>query len=114
MIRILKYDVPGTCKGKIRQVLNVKLQYGKPKVWVMMDDTLEEERTLEFFTVGTGWALKGQDEEIMKQALYVGTVKDEEGYIWHVFCLPVKDDENKEEVFEEVAAEPVSEDEASK
>lgn len=95
MIKIWKYPVPGHCEGKIRQVLNVKMQYGKPVVWVMLDDSIEQIRALDFYTVGTGWELTGGDEQVIKNSAYIGTVKDEEGYIWHTFCVPVEP-ENKE------------------
>lgn len=90
MVKIWKYQVPGHCEGKIRQVLNVKLQYGKPVVWVMLDDSLDQVRALDFYTVGTGWELTDGDEQIIKMSAYVGTIKDEEGYIWHVFCCPTE------------------------
>jgi len=104
MVTIYKYNVPGHCEGKIRQVLQVKLQYGKPVVWVMLDDSIKETRALDFFTVGTGWELTGGDEQVIKQSSYIGTVKDEEGFIWHCFCVPVEP-ENKGKETEDAAAE---------
>ena len=97
MVKIWKYNIPGHCEGKIKQVLNVKTQYGKPVVWVMLDDAIEQYRALDFYTIGTGWELTGGDEQIIRQSAYIGTVKDEEGFIWHCFCVPVDPVEKKEE-----------------
>lgn len=105
MIKIWKYPVPGHCEGKIRQVLNVKMQYGKPVVWVMLDDTIETLRALDFYTVGTGWELTDGDEQVIKNSAYIGTVKDEEGYIWHTFCVPVEPEGVKNNGEEAAAAE---------
>lgn len=90
MVTIWKYNVPGHCEGRIKQVLNVKMQYGKPVVYVMLDDSVDTIRALDFYTVGTGWELTDGDERIIQQSAYIGTVKDEEGYMWHVFCVPVE------------------------
>lgn len=90
MVKIWKYNVPGHCEGSIKQVLNVNIQYGKPVVWVMFDDTIKETRALDFYSVGTGWELTGGDEQIIKQSAYVGSVKDDEGYIWHCFAVAVE------------------------
>lgn len=90
MVKIWKYSVPGHCEGSIKQVLNVNIQYGKPVVWVMFDDSITETRALDFYSVGTGWELTGGDEQIIKQSAYVGSVKDDEGYIWHCFAVAVE------------------------
>lgn len=103
MVKIYKYPVPGHCEGNIRQVLNVELQYGKPVVWVMLDDSIKEKRALDFYSVGTGWELTGGDEEIIKQSAYIGTVKDDEGFIWHCFCVVVEP-EKKEKIEEKETA----------
>ena len=95
MVKIWKYQIPGHCEGKIRQVLQVKMQYGKPVVWVMLDDSIEETRALDFYTIGTGWELTGGDEQVIKNSAYLGTVKDEEGYIWHCFAVAVAPEEKK-------------------
>lgn len=97
MVKIWKYQIPGHCEGKIRQVLNVKMQYGKPVVWVMLDDSIEETRALDFYTVGTGWELTDGDEKVIKSSVYVGTVKDEEGYVWHCFCVATEPEEKNED-----------------
>ena len=105
MVKIWKYSVPGHCEGNIKQVLNVNVQYGKPVVWVMFDDEIKETRALDFYTVGTGWELTGGDEQIIKQSAYVGTVKDEEGYIWHCFAVAVEPEEKNEKTEENAAAD---------
>lgn len=101
MVKILKFDVPGHCEGHIRQVLNVKLQYGKPVVWVVFDDEIKDVRALDFYSIDTGWELDGDDAKVVQNSAYLGTLKDEEGYIKHYFCLPVapteEDKEKKEE-----------------
>ena len=118
MIKIYKYSVPGHCEGPIRQVLQVKMQYGKPVVWVMLDDSIKDVRALDFYTVGTGWELTGGDEEVVKQSAYVGTVKDEEGYIWHCFAVAVEPEKKNEGSTEDkedsdaVAASPIGESDA--
>jgi hypothetical protein len=96
MIKIWKYQVPGACEGHLRQILKADMQYGKPVVWVMHDDTVEETHNLTFYTVGTGWELTDKDEEIVRNSLYIDTVKDEEGYIWHIFAVESKKEEEKE------------------
>lgn len=110
MVKIWKYQIPGHCEGKIRQVLQVKMQYGKPVVWVMFDDSIEETRALDFYTIGTGWELTGGDEQVIKNSAYLGTVKDEEGYIWHCFAVAVAPeeknaDDNKRKETEAAAAD---------
>ncbi len=90
MISFVKCDVPGNFTGKVRQILSTKLQYGLPKVWVVVDDTLDKENHLEFFRVESSWKLEGDDARILQDALYVGSEKDEEGVVWHVYCLVSK------------------------
>lgn len=102
MVKIWKYSVPGHCEGKIRQVLNVELQYGKPVVWVVLDDDIEETRAIDFYTVGTGWELEGGDAEVMRNSAYLGTVKDEEGFIWHCFAVSVLPEEERKKQEEEL------------
>ena len=104
MIQIRRFDVPGVCEGKIRQILTTKMMYGEPKVWVMMDDSLERDNKVEFFRVGDGWQLEGNDAEVMKNAFYVGSVRDEERINWHIFGIAVTD-EKKEETKEEAVAD---------
>lgn len=108
VVKIWKYEVPGHCEGHIRQVLNVKMQYGKPVVYVMLDDAVKEVRALDFYRVGTGWELTGGDEQVIKNSAYIGTVKDEEGYMWHIFCVPVEPVENKKEE-DAAAGQPIEE-----
>lgn len=88
-VRIWKYSVPGHCEGPVKQVLGTEMQYGKPVVWVMLDDDIKETRAIDFYSCGTGWDLDGNDAEVMRNSAYCGTLKDEEGYIWHVFCVSV-------------------------
>ena len=110
MVKIYKYQVPGHCEGHIRQVLNVKMQYGKPVVYVMLDDAIEQVRALDFYSIGTGWELTGGDEQVIHNSAYVGTVKDDEGYMWHVFCVPVEPVENQRKETEGAAADqPIAE-----
>lgn len=111
MVKIWKYNVPGHCEGRIRQVLNVKMQYGKPVVWVILDDDIPEVRALDFYTVGTGWELTDGDAQVMRNSAYVGTVKDEEGYIWHVFCVQVNPTESnvRKETEAAAAGQPIDE-----
>ena len=97
MVKILKFDVPGHCEGHIRQVLNVKLQYGKPVVWVVFDDEIKDVRALDFYSIDTGWELDGDDAKVVQNSAYLGTLKDEEGYIKHYFCLPVAPTEEEKD-----------------
>lgn len=103
VIKIWKYNIPGHCEGRIRQVLQVKLQYGESKVWVMLDDDLPY-RSLDFYKIGTGWEINGSELETIRNSAYIGTIKDEEGYIWHCFCIatqpenpPVEENNNDRE-----------------
>ncbi len=100
MIKIWKYEVPGHCEGHIRQVLNVKTQYGRPVVWVSLDDELPY-RSVDFYKVRTGWEIKDSDAEMMKNSAYIGSVKDDEGKVWHCYCIATQPnnppkEENKE------------------
>lgn len=102
MIKIWKYNIPGHCEGRIRQVLQVNTQYGKPVVWVMLDDDLPY-RSLDFYTLRTGIELNGGDAETIKNSAYIGTIKDAEGRIDHCFCIatqpenpPVEENSNME------------------
>ena len=102
-IKIWKYSIPGHCEGRIRQVLQINVQYGKPVVWVMLDDDLPY-RSLDFYKVRTGLELTGGDAEAIKNSAYIGTVKDEEGRIDHCFCIatqpenpPVEENNNDKE-----------------
>ena len=111
MVKIWKYNVPGHCEGHIKQVLNVKMQYGKPVVWVILDDDVPEVRALDFYTVGTGWELTDGDAQVMRNSAYIGTVKDEEGYIWPVFCVQVNPVESNvgKETEAAAAGQPIDE-----
>ena len=100
MIKIWKYPIPGRCTEKVKQILTVDIQYGKPVVWVVIDDNLEKETSLAFYTVGTGWEMTGEDEDIFNKSIYMGTVKDEEGYIWHCYCTILPAEQTEKNVAE--------------
>ena len=104
MIKIWKYNVPGHCEGRIRQVLNVDTQYGQPVVWVELDDDLEY-RSLDFYKIRTGWEMNEADSETMKNSAYIGTIKDDEKKVWHCFCVATQpQNAPEEEVKEETSA----------
>ena len=106
VIRIEKFNIPGHCEGRIKQVLQVKMQYRKPVVWVMMDDKLPY-RSIDFYQIGD-WVLSGEDENTMDNSAYIGSLKDEEGVIMHCFCIATEPEnapeEDRKDALEDAAA----------
>lgn len=97
---VKKYNVPGHCEGRIRQVLNVNVEYEKPVVWILFDETLPY-RSLDFYSIGTDWQLGEDDNATLRQSAYIGTVKDSEKIAYHCFCIATEPEhppveENKE------------------
>lgn len=83
MVKIFKYGVgtdgiKAVIKGRFKQILDIQMQNGNPKVWILLDDDYDE-KTWAITSVGTGWEIN----EISGD--YVGTVQDDYGYVWHYF-----------------------------
>ena len=72
---IYKYNVPGIYNIPLKQVLD---QRGKIVVWCIVDEELPED-CICFDICGTGWNV---DKDL---GTYIGTVQDDDFYVWHVF-----------------------------
>lgn len=88
MVRIFKYDleVDGICKiinGRFKQILDIQIQNGKPKVWILLDDDCDI-KSWAITAIGTGWEMD------IIPGKYVGTVQDNCGYVWHYFLEKLK------------------------
>lgn len=86
---IYKYNVPGVYNIPLKQVLDVQIQRGKIVVWCIVDEELPEER-IYFDICGTGWNV---DRDL---GTYIGTVQDDDCYVWHVFYEKIKDGKKNE------------------
>ena len=86
---IYKYNVPGVYNIPLKQVLDVQIQRGKIVVWCIVDEELPEDRIC-FDICGTGWNV---DRDL---GTYIGTVQDDDCYVWHVFYEKIKDGKKNE------------------
>ena len=77
-LRILDVQVIRLPKGSA--ILTVQMQYGVPKIWVLVDENEEEvDRTIEMF--GTGYPI-----DMTNGRKYLGTVQELDGrLVWHIF-----------------------------
>lgn len=86
---IYKYNVPGIYNIPLKQVLDVQIQRGKIVVWCIVDEELPED-CIYFDICGTGWNV---DRDL---GTYIGTVQDDDSYVWHVFYEKIKDGKKNE------------------
>ena len=69
------------------KVLTAQIQYDNIVAWCLIDEK-KESKKYNFDCVGTGWPTSKDLGE------YVNTVQDKyTGYVWHVFCEEVNDNE---------------------
>lgn len=86
---IYKYNVPGVYNIPLKQVLDVQIQRGKIVVWCIIDEELPKD-CIYFDICGTGWNV---DRDL---GTYIGTVQDDNCYVWHVFYEKIKDGKKNE------------------
>lgn len=65
----------------LEQVLTVQLQYGIPCLWAIINED-KPEKKIAVWTIGTGWDISQITE---RNLIYISTVQDREGYVWHYF-----------------------------
>lgn len=89
--RILKFPVSGngevtsiTCQKQ--RMLDIQLQGNSLMCWIETRDDLPEVTT-ELVALGTGWDIPS---EMMSNAVYVKTVQDAFGYVWHFYELTIR------------------------
>lgn len=63
------------------QVLTVQMQHGVPTLWARVTPSAFPEPR-DFMVVGTGHPI------LNSLAIYIGTVQDGGGFVWHVFEEP--------------------------
>lgn len=88
---IYKYILPTNpgeiqeINDKIIEVLDIQYQYGKPTMWALVD--ADEKLVLPFkiAAFGTGWEIPGAAKQ------YLGTLQDNDGYVWHYFEIEVEE-----------------------
>ena len=100
MKKIYKYELPIgghtiTIDDPIEKVLSIQLQYGGPTMWAMIDFDLPNKST-HIISVGTGWEITAGVDE------YIGTVQDEQGFVWHYFSQEIKELDKAPQIGEEV------------
>ena len=89
MRSIYKYSLlnPYTkIEGRIEKLLDVQIQNGVPVIWAIVDTELIN-RKFYIYCYGTGWWLN--EAEIRGD--YLGTVQDNEGYVWHYFLEEIEE-----------------------
>ena len=87
MRSIYKYSLlnPYTkIEGCIEKFLDIQMQNGVPVIWAIVDTELRDKKFY-IYCYGTGWELN--DGEELED--YLGTVQDNEGYVWHYFLEEV-------------------------
>lgn len=92
-MQILKYEIAdgvNSFEDYFMRVLTAQMQGDKIVVWAEVDTEnmfILKKHKLTFYLVGTGWyvsdeKVKGNCED---NRIYVNTVQDREGYVWHVY-----------------------------
>lgn len=92
-MQIFKYEITGganSFEDYFMRVLTAQMQGDKIVVWAEVDTEntfILKKHRLNFYLVGTGWQVS--DEKVKSYSadnrIYVGTVQDQEGYVWHVY-----------------------------
>ena len=89
MRSIYKYSLlnPYTkIEGHIEKLLDVQIQNGVPVIWAIVDTELIN-RKFYIYCYGTGWELN----EVEIRGDYLGTIQDDEGYVWHYFLEEIEE-----------------------
>lgn len=88
---IYKYILPTNpgeiqeINDKIIEILDIQYQYGKPTMWAMIDADEKLVSSFKIAAFGTGWEIP----DVAKQ--YLGTLQDNDGYVWHYFEVEVEE-----------------------
>lgn len=88
MRSIYKYSLNPYAKieGCIEKFLDIQIQNEIPVIWAIVDTELVS-RKFYIYCYGTGWELN-KDEA---RGDYLGTVQDNEGYVWHYFLEEIEE-----------------------
>lgn len=85
MRQIFKYPVDKPIVGRIEKFLHIEYQYDTPMIWAIVDDACPQVEYLAV-CIGTGWPLP----DFANEFSYIGTIQDDDGYVWHYFVVPVE------------------------
>lgn len=82
--KIYKYElgVDGDCiaiKNNFSRIVKVMAQNGWPYIWMEIDEENYDESEINITAIGTGW---DYDDNA---GVYVDSVIDRSGYVWHYF-----------------------------
>lgn len=82
--KIYKYElgVDGDCiaiKNNFSRIIKVMAQNGWPYIWMEIDEENYDESEINITAIGTGW---DYDDNA---GVYVDSVIDRSGYVWHYF-----------------------------
>lgn len=83
--KIYKYElgVDGgvvTIKNCFSRIIKVMVQNGWPYIWMEIDEENYDESEINITAIGTGW-----DYDDDNAGVYVDSVIDRSGYVWHYF-----------------------------
>lgn len=82
--KIYKYElgVDGdvvTIKNCFSRIIKVMMQNGRPCIWMEIDEENYDESEINITAIGTGW------DYDKNTGIYVDSVVDRSGYVWHYF-----------------------------
>lgn len=84
MAKIYKYElgVNGDCvalKNHFSRIIKIMMQNGWPHIWMEIDEENYDESEINITAIGTGWDYNDD------AGVYVDSVIDRSGYVWHYF-----------------------------
>ena len=89
-MRIYKYDLLiKDVRFQIKlplgaKILTIQIQGGHPRLWAIVDETLEPTETRELLIIATG-------DQMPEVGRYITTFQIHDGaFVWHVFEAPIK------------------------
>lgn len=71
-------------EDNFEQLLDIQIQRGDIVAWAIVNDRQPKSKIL-FKILGTGWDFEGDP------GIYLKTVQDDLGYVWHIFAVPQHD-----------------------